>query len=40
MKYIHAAPGKKILDLGCGRGGVAFHVCTTSGADVTGINID
>jgi len=28
MKYINAAPGKKILDLGCGRGGVAFHVCT------------
>lgn len=26
--------------MGCGRGGVAFHVCTHSGASVTGINID
>ena len=40
MKYINASPGKRILDLGCGRGAVAFHVCTQTGASVTGINID
>lgn len=32
--------GDKILDLGCGRGRVAAHMATISGAQVTGINID
>ncbi|KAL1864622.1 hypothetical protein VTK73DRAFT_5776 [Phialemonium thermophilum] len=33
-------PGDKILDLGCGRGRVAAHMATISGAQITGINID
>lgn len=40
MKYINASSDKHILDLGCGRGGVAFHVTSESQAFVTGINID
>ena len=39
-KDIFAAPGKNILDIGCGRGRVASHVASLSGANVTGINID
>lgn len=34
------APGKHALDMGCGRGRVAHHVATYSGAKVTGFNID
>ncbi|RDW85938.1 sterol 24-C-methyltransferase [Coleophoma crateriformis] len=33
-------PGDKVLDLGCGRGRVAAHMASFSGAQVTGINID
>ncbi|KAI0468707.1 S-adenosyl-L-methionine-dependent methyltransferase [Xylaria cf. heliscus] len=33
-------PGMKVLDLGCGRGRVAAHMTSFSGATVTGINID
>lgn len=33
-------PGDKVLDLGCGRGRVAAHIATISGAQVTGLNID
>ena len=33
-------PGSRVLDLGCGRGRVAHHVASYSGARVTGINID
>jgi sterol 24-C-methyltransferase len=40
MSYIGAKQGKHILDVGCGRGGVASHVARHSGAKVTGINID
>lgn len=40
MKYIEAGPGKHILDVGCGRGGVASHIAKDTGARVTGINID
>lgn len=40
MKYIGASKGKKLLDLGCGRGGVASHIAYTTGAHITGINID
>jgi len=29
-----------VLDIGCGRGRIAAHVATTTGAKVTGINID
>ncbi len=32
--------GDKVLDIGCGRGRVANHMATLSGAHVTGINID
>jgi sterol 24-C-methyltransferase len=37
---INLKPGDKVLDLGCGRGRVAAHMATFSGAKVTGINID
>ncbi|KAI0187487.1 S-adenosyl-methionine-sterol-C-methyltransferase [Astrocystis sublimbata] len=33
-------PGMRVLDLGCGRGRVAAHMTSFSGASVTGINID
>ncbi|KAI1773890.1 S-adenosyl-L-methionine-dependent methyltransferase [Hypoxylon cercidicola] len=33
-------PGMKVLDLGCGRGRVAAHMASFSGAQVTGLNID
>ncbi|KAI0117472.1 S-adenosyl-L-methionine-dependent methyltransferase [Daldinia grandis] len=33
-------PGMKVLDLGCGRGRVAAHMTSFSGAHVTGLNID
>lgn len=32
--------GKKVLELGCGRGRIANHIVTYSGAHVTGMNID
>lgn len=32
--------GDRVLDMGCGRGRVANHVATHTGAHVTGINID
>lgn len=32
--------GDKVLDIGCGRGRVAQHVATYTGANVLGINID
>ena len=34
-----AAPGKRILDIGCGTGGLA-RACAARGADVTGIDIN
>lgn len=40
MRDIDARPGMRLLDLGCGRGRVAHHVASRSGAHVTGINID
>jgi len=33
-------PGKKVLDVGCGRGRIMHHVASYSGAHVTGLNID
>ncbi|KAI1176220.1 S-adenosyl-L-methionine-dependent methyltransferase [Nemania sp. FL0916] len=33
-------PGMRVLDLGCGRGRVAAHMTSFSGATVTGLNID
>jgi len=32
--------GKKVLDVGCGRGRIAHHVASYTGAHVTGLNID
>ncbi|KAK3382809.1 S-adenosyl-L-methionine-dependent methyltransferase [Lasiosphaeria ovina] len=33
-------PGLRVLDIGCGRGRVAAHMATATGALVTGLNID
>lgn len=33
-------PSSKVLDVGCGRGRVAHHIASYSGAHVTGLNID
>lgn len=40
MKEINVQPEFKVLDVGCGRGRVAAHVCKTTGANVYGVNID
>ncbi|OLN96331.1 Sterol 24-C-methyltransferase 1 [Colletotrichum chlorophyti] len=37
---IELKPGDRVLDLGCGRGRVAAHMATVTGAQVTGLNID
>ncbi|KAK3694353.1 S-adenosyl-L-methionine-dependent methyltransferase [Podospora appendiculata] len=37
---IQLRPGDRVLDLGCGRGRVAAHMGMSTGAQVTGINID
>merc|ERR1719254_403171 len=37
---LNIGPGKKVLDVGCGRGRIAHHVASYSGAHVTGLNID
>lgn len=37
---LEVGPGKKVLDVGCGRGRIAHHVASYTGAEVTGINID
>jgi len=33
-------PGKMVLDVGCGRGRIAHHVASHTGAKVVGLNID
>mmetsp|Transcript_19462 Transcript_19462/g.61226 ORF Transcript_19462/g.61226 Transcript_19462/m.61226 type:complete len:362 (-) Transcript_19462:21-1106(-) len=33
-------PGRKVLDVGCGRGRIAHHVASYTGAKVVGLNID
>ena len=40
MRDIGARAGMRVLDIGCGRGRVANLVARTTGAHVTGINID
>merc|ERR1711974_206121 len=30
----------KVLDIGCGRGRIAYHMASSTGANVVGINID
>ena len=37
-REIGLKPGMKVLDLGCGRGRVAAHMTSFSGAQVTGLN--
>jgi sterol 24-C-methyltransferase len=37
---LNVGPGKKVLDVGCGRGRIAHHVAKYTGAHVTGLNID
>ena len=37
---LNLVPGSRVLDMGCGRGRVAHHVASYSGAHVTGLNID
>ncbi|KAI0392897.1 S-adenosyl-L-methionine-dependent methyltransferase [Xylariaceae sp. FL0594] len=39
-REIGLGPGMRVLDLGCGRGRVAAHMTSYSGATVTGLNID
>lgn len=39
-QWLDAKPGCKLLDIGCGRGRVAAHIASTTGAHITGINID
>eukprot|EP00929_Paragymnodinium_shiwhaense_P120662 TRINITY_DN9265_c0_g1_i2.p1 TRINITY_DN9265_c0_g1~~TRINITY_DN9265_c0_g1_i2.p1 ORF type:complete len:359 (-),score=106.14 TRINITY_DN9265_c0_g1_i2:267-1343(-) len=38
--YLEIGSGSKVADIGCGRGRVAHHVASYTGAHVTGINID
>jgi sterol 24-C-methyltransferase len=39
-RMIGAGPGKKVLDLGCGKGRIANEVATYSGASLVGLNYD
>lgn len=39
-KDLELSKGHKVLDIGCGRGRVASHMASLSGAEVTGMNID
>lgn len=39
-KDLGLSSGKKVLDIGCGRGRVASHMAKISGAHVVGMNID
>jgi sterol 24-C-methyltransferase len=38
--YLQIGPQSKALDLGCGRGRIAHHVASYTGAHVTGLNVD
>merc|ERR1712060_48998 len=37
---LDVGPGKTVLDVGCGRGRIAHHVASHTGAKVVGLNID
>jgi len=39
-KDLRLKKGDKVLDIGCGRGRIAGHIASISGAHVTGMNID
>lgn len=38
--FLDIGPGSKVADIGCGRGRIAHHVSSYTGAHVTGLNID
>ncbi len=38
-RKLRLAPGQKVLDIGCGWGGMAFHIHRVSGAEVLGITL-
>lgn len=40
MQWTEIKPGDKVFELGCGRGRISAHVASTTGADITAINID
>jgi len=40
MRDLELKPEHHVLDVGCGRGRIAAHVATQTGASVTGINIE
>jgi len=40
VKELGLKPGMHALECGCGRGRIAHHVATHSGAKVTGFNIN
>ncbi len=39
-QLLNLKPGDKVFELGCGKGRVAAHLASETGADITGINID
>jgi sterol 24-C-methyltransferase len=39
-QWLDMKPGDKALELGCGKGRVAAHIASITGAQITGINID
>lgn len=39
-EWLDMKPGNKVFELGCGRGRVASHLASKTGAHITGINID
>lgn len=38
--YLQIKEGSKVADIGCGRGRIAHHVASYTGAHVTGLNVD
>jgi sterol 24-C-methyltransferase len=40
FRDLRVGPESRVLDIGCGRGRVAAHLAATTGAHVTGINVD
>eukprot|EP00443_Scrippsiella_acuminata_P000022 CAMPEP_0115257822 /NCGR_PEP_ID=MMETSP0270-20121206/46973_1 /TAXON_ID=71861 /ORGANISM="Scrippsiella trochoidea, Strain CCMP3099" /LENGTH=313 /DNA_ID=CAMNT_0002673545 /DNA_START=223 /DNA_END=1164 /DNA_ORIENTATION=- len=38
--YLDIKAGSKVVDIGCGRGRIAHHVASYTGAHVTGLNVD
>jgi sterol 24-C-methyltransferase len=40
IEKLEAGPGDVFLEVGCGRGRIAHHVASQSGAKVIGMNID